>query len=158
MSPSATGVDFVNSIQEDENINYMHYGYIYNGAGVAAGDVNNDGLTDLYFSSNLDYNKLYINQGNFKFRDATSMAGVDGGQGYKSGVTMADINKDGWLDIFVCKTAIRDTTYRHKMLYINNHDGTFTERASEYGLDDLCYTTQAYFLIQILTEIWMSIL
>lgn len=145
MSPSATGVDFVNSIQEDENINYMHYGYIYNGAGVAAGDVNNDGLTDLYFSSNLDYNKLYINQGNFKFRDATSMAGVDGGQGYKSGVTMADINKDGWLDIFVCKTAIRDTTYRHKMLYINNHDGTFTERASEYGLDDLCYTTQAYF-------------
>lgn len=145
MSPSTTGVDFVNNIQEDENINYMHYGYIYNGAGVAAGDINNDGLPDLYFSSNLDFNKLYINQGNFKFRDVTSTAGVDGGQGYKSGVTMADINNDGWLDIFVCKTAIRDTSYRHKMLYINNHDGTFTERAGEYGLDDLCYSTQAYF-------------
>lgn len=142
---TSSGIDFMNRIVEDEDINYLHYGYIYNGAGVAAGDINNDGLVDLYFSSNLEYNKLYLNQGNFKFKDITESAGVDGGTGYKSGVTMVDINNDGWLDIFVCKTAIKDSSFRKKMLYINNGDGTFTDKIKEYGLDDRSYTTQAYF-------------
>ncbi|MCC6815909.1 MAG: VCBS repeat-containing protein [Saprospiraceae bacterium] len=145
VSPQESGVDFINSIVEDENINYLHYGYIYNGSGVAVGDINNDGLSDLYFSSNLDFNKLYLNQGNFTFKDITSAAGVDGGAGYKSGVSMADINQDGWLDIFVCKTAINDSAYRNKMLYINNKNGTFTDQIIEFGLDDRSYTTQAYF-------------
>ncbi|NOT37225.1 MAG: VCBS repeat-containing protein [Saprospiraceae bacterium] len=142
---AVSGLDFVNTIIEDEDINYLHYGYIYNGSGVAAGDVNNDGLTDLYFSSNLEFNKLYLNLGNFKFKDITESAGVNGGDGYKSGVTMADVNNDGWLDIFVCKTAIKDSLFRKKMLYINNQDGTFTDKISEMGLDDRSYTTQAYF-------------
>lgn len=145
ITPSESGIDFTNSIIEDEDINYLHYGYIYNGSGVAAGDINNDGLTDLYFSSNLEFNRLYLNQGNLKFKDITESAGVNGGEGYKSGVTMADVNNDGWLDIFVCKTAIKDSIYRKKMLYINNQNGTFTDRIAEMGLDDRSYTTQAYF-------------
>ncbi|MEP7195609.1 MAG: VCBS repeat-containing protein [Saprospiraceae bacterium] len=140
-----SGIDFVNLLTEDDNNNFLHYAYFYNGAGVAAGDVNNDGLVDLYFSSNLEYNKLFLNLGNFKFKDITESAGVNGGVGYKSGVTMIDLNQDGWLDIFVCKTAIQDSSYRQKMLYINNHNGTFTESVKEYGLDDRSYTTQAYF-------------
>src|SRR5690606_13690961 len=88
---------------------------------------------------------LYLNMGDFKFRDITAAAGVDGGRGFKTGVTMIDINNDGWLDIYICKSMIKDPQYRRNMLYINNGNLTFTERAAEYGIDDASYSTQAYF-------------
>ena len=140
-----TGISFSNPITENEQINILSYEYLYNGGGVAAGDINNDGLTDLYFSGNMVPNKLYLNLGNFKFRDITSASGTDGGMGYKSGITMADVNSDGLLDILVCKSMLADPQYRKKLLYINNGNMTFTDRAAEYGLDDASYSTQGYF-------------
>lgn len=142
---SQTGINFVNYIQENKNLNIITYEYLYNGAGVAVGDINNDGLADIYFSGNMVPNRLYINKGKLQFTDITAQAGVDGGMGYKTGVTMVDINNDGWLDIYVCKDVIPSPAYRANMLYINNKNGTFTERAQEYGLADSSYSTQAYF-------------
>src|SRR5205085_4445773 len=95
---SVTGVTFRNTIIEDTNLFYYAYEYIYNGGGVAIGDINNDGLDDIYFTSTISYNKLYLNQGNFRFKDITLEAGVDGGIGMKTGVNMIDINNDGFLD------------------------------------------------------------
>ncbi len=144
--PSAsTGVNFRNDIAEDENMYYYRYEYLYDGAGVSVGDFNNDGLSDLYFSSTLGSNKLFLNQGNFRFKDITIPAGVSGGAGLKTGVNVIDINNDGYLDIFVCKSGMADPKLRKKILYINNHDLTFTDKAAEYGLDDDSYTTQVYF-------------
>ncbi len=145
LDSSVTGVNFKNTITELENLNIILYEYLYNGGGVAAGDINNDGLVDLYFNGSMEVNKLYLNEGNFKFRDITEAAGVDGGQGFKTGVTMVDVNGDGWLDIYVCKSMIKDPQYRKNVLYINNHNLTFTERAAEYGIDDASYSTQGYF-------------
>ncbi len=142
---SATGIDFTNPIIESDQLNILAYEYLYNGGGVAVGDINNDGLADLYFSGNMVPNKLYLNLGDFKFRDITAAAGADGGQGFKSGVTMVDINGDGWLDIYVCKTALSDPQYRHNVLYINNQNGTFTDQAATYGINDASFSTQAYF-------------
>jgi enediyne biosynthesis protein E4 len=140
-----TGITFSNPITENEQINILAYEYLYNGGGVAAGDINNDGLTDLYFSGNMVPNKLYLNLGNFKFRDITATSGTDGGLGYKTGVTMADVNSDGLLDILVCKSMLADPQYRKKILYINNGNMTFTDHAAEYGIDDASFSTQGYF-------------
>jgi hypothetical protein len=145
LDPATTGITFANNINEIEDINILLYEYLYNGSGVAAGDINNDGLVDLYFDGAMEYHKLYLNQGNFKFKDITSTAGVDGGVGFKTGVTMVDINNDGFLDIYICKSMVKDPQYRKKMLYINNGNLTFTERAAEYGLDDSSYSSQGYF-------------
>jgi hypothetical protein len=146
LPPSATGINFRNDIEEDVNMFYYLYEYLYLGGGVAAGDINNDGLTDLYFSSTRGSNKLYLNLGNFNFRDITAAAGVDGGGGIKTGVNMFDVNNDGWLDIIVCKSGYKDPQLRKKMVYINNGNGTFTNKAAELGLDDASYSVQAYYI------------
>ncbi len=145
ITPEESGVKFVNAIIESQKINFFSYGYLYNGGGVAVGDVNNDGLADLYFSGNMVHNILYLNQGNLKFKDVTDSAGVDGGLGFKTGVSMVDINGDGLLDIYVCKSAVSEPSLRKNMLYINNGNMTFTDKAKEYGVDDESYTTQGYF-------------
>ncbi len=142
---SVTGVNFRNDISEDEKMYYYIYEYLYVGAGVSVGDFNNDGLPDLYFTSTLGANKLFLNEGNFHFKDITASAGVDGGAGIKTGVNIIDINNDGYPDIFICKSGMKDPKLRKKILYINNHDLTFTDKAAEYGLDDDSFTTQAYF-------------
>src|ERR1041384_5903353 len=94
-------LEFVNRLPEDSTFNILNYLYYYNGGGVAVGDVNNDGLPDLYFTSNLGANRLYLNRGNYRFEDVTARAGVADSVGWKTGVTMADVNGDGWLDIYV---------------------------------------------------------
>nr|WP_223826625.1 VCBS repeat-containing protein [Flagellimonas sp. S3867] len=123
----------------------MVYEYFYNGGGVAIGDIDNDGLSDIYFTANLKGNKLYKNLGNLKFQDITTKANVQSTFGWTTGVTMADVNADGWLDIYVCKSGKGKATNRKNLLYINNQNGTFTEKASEYGLDFSGYSTQSSF-------------
>ncbi|MBL0153810.1 MAG: VCBS repeat-containing protein [Chitinophagaceae bacterium] len=140
-----TGIHFNNELYEDDRINYYSWEYLYIGAGVAVGDINNDGLQDIYFSSTTGYCKLYLNMGNLQFRDITDPAGVNGGLGVKTGVTMVDFNYDGWMDIFVCKSGPFTPQYREKLLYINNQNGTFTESAKKYGLNDASFSTQSYF-------------
>jgi enediyne biosynthesis protein E4 len=142
---SSTGVTFRNDIIETPDMFFYVYENLYNGGGVSVGDINNDGLDDIYFTSTLGSNKLYLNLGNFKFRDITETAGVNGGEGIKTGVTMVDINNDGYLDIFICKSGYKDPNLRKKILYINNKNNTFTNRAAAYGLEESSYTTQAYF-------------
>jgi hypothetical protein len=144
LEPAATGVTFANNLPEAPEFNILNYLYYYNGGGVAVGDVNGDSLPDLYFSSNLDSNRLYLNRGNFTFEDVTAKAGVGGPPGWKTGVTMADVNGDGRLDIYV--SAVRYLTMQGRnMLYMNNGDGTFTDRAEQYGLAHAGYSTQAAF-------------
>ncbi len=142
---SSTGVSFRNDVVETSNMFMYMYENLYAGAGVCIGDINNDGLQDIYFASTMGSNKLYLNTDNFKFKDITETAGVNGGGGIKTGVCMVDINNDGWLDIFVCKSGFKDPNLRKKILYINNHNGTFTDEAAEYGLDEPSFTIQAYF-------------
>ncbi|MDR6561104.1 MULTISPECIES: VCBS repeat-containing protein [unclassified Arcicella] len=144
------GIQFANNVQESEKENILNYEYFYNGGGVAAGDFNNDGLTDLYFTGNQVDNKLYLNttkDNKLSFEDITSKAGVMGRKGgWKTGVSIVDINADGWLDIYVCYSGLRETSLRKNQLFINNHNLTFTEKAEEYGLADSGYSTQATFL------------
>ncbi len=142
---SSTGVLFRNDIVETSNMFMYMYENLYVGAGVAIGDINNDGLPDIFFSSTLGSTKLYLNLGNFKFQDITEAAGVNGGEGIKTGCSMVDINNDGYLDIFICKSGYKDPNLRKKILYINNKNNTFTNRAAEYGLEESSYTMQAYF-------------
>ena len=105
LSPKQTNIQFNNRINETENLNVLAYEYFYNGGGVAAGDINNDGLEDIFLVSNMGENKLYLNTGRLQFKDITKEAGKElAGRpgGWKTGVTMADVNGDGWLDIYVC--------------------------------------------------------
>src|SRR5258705_3483703 len=142
--PSASGVTFTNTLPEDSAVNILDYLYYYNGGGVAVGDVDGDGLPDLYFTSNLGSNKLYRNKGNYQFEDITNRAGVADTAGWKSGVTMADVNGDGRIDIYVSGVDYL-TMHGRNVLYINNGDGTFTDRTKEYGLGHAGYSTQALF-------------
>lgn len=142
---SETGIYFANEIPESSAMNSMVYEYFYNGGGVAVGDVDNDGLPDVYFTSNLKSNKLYRNKGDFKFEDITETAHVKGSFGWTTGVTMVDINADGWLDIYVCKSGKGKIKNRENELFINNKNGTFTEAAAQYGLNFSGYSTQASF-------------
>jgi enediyne biosynthesis protein E4 len=138
-------INFSNNIIENNLVNIYTYEYLYNGAGVAAGDFNNDGLTDLYFVSNMEDNHLYLNQGNFHFKDITYTAKAQGEPGYSTGVTTVDINNDGFLDIYICKSVLNNEKMRENELLINNGDLTFTNKAKEYGLNDASYSSQAYF-------------
>ncbi|HEV8511855.1 MAG TPA: CRTAC1 family protein, partial [Cyclobacteriaceae bacterium] len=140
-----SGIDFENINQESERSNILMYEYFYNGGGVALGDINNDGLTDIYFTSNIFSNKLYLNEGGFKFKDITIQSGTACEIGWKTGVSMVDINNDGFLDIYVCRSASPDKERRRNILLINNGDLTFTDRAKDYNLDDASYSTQAAF-------------
>jgi len=144
LSPEATGVTFANTLPEKADFNILNYLYYYNGGGVAVGDIDGDGLPDLYFTSNLGPNKLYRNRGNYTFEDVTDKAGVADPDAWKTGVTMADVNGDGKVDIYVSGADYLGLHGRN-VLYINNGDGTFTDRAKEYGLDHVGYNTQALF-------------
>ncbi|MFM1879290.1 MAG: hypothetical protein RLZZ241_2156 [Bacteroidota bacterium] len=145
MPASVTGITFQNRIGETEEFNVLEYGYLYNGGGVAAGDLNNDGLIDLYFTGNMVGSHLYINQGDFKFVEQAKEAGVFAAGLWNTGVTMADVNDDGYLDIYVCRSAAKDPAKRANLLFINNGDLTFTEKAAAYGIADTGYGTHAAF-------------
>jgi enediyne biosynthesis protein E4 len=145
MSDRETGVDFINENHETEKTNILSYEYYYNGGGVALGDINNDGLTDIYFTSNIFPNKLYLNKGDFEFEDITDKSRTSCEVGWKTGVTMVDINQDGLLDIYVCRSGSPDKERRRNILLVNNGDLTFTDQAKKYGLDDDSYSTQAAF-------------
>jgi hypothetical protein len=145
LSNSESGIDFRNLIEENEEMNVLNYTYFYNGGGVAAGDINGDGLPDLLFTGNMVKNRLYLNKGNHRFEDITEKSGIAKAEGWCTGATMVDINGDGKLDIYICRSADVDPEKRANLLYINNGDNTFTEKAHEYGLDDKGYSTQASF-------------
>lgn len=146
MSASQTGVAFENKLVDEEHFNILYYLYFYNGGGVATGDVNNDGLVDVYFTANSKgKNKLYLNKGNFTFEDITDKAGVAGTADWCSGVTMADVNADGLLDIYVSAVAQFGHLKGHNLLYINQGNNTFTEEAAAYGLNFSGLSTQAAF-------------
>ncbi|MEN9570117.1 MAG: hypothetical protein RL172_1348 [Bacteroidota bacterium] len=146
MPASSTGITFSNTLPQKPLFNILYYLYYYNGGGVATGDINNDGLTDIYFTANSKgNNKLYLNKGNFEFEDITEKAGVKGQADWCSGVTMADINNDGLLDIYVSTVSGKYKLTGHNELYINNGNNTFTERSANYGLNTSCFTTQSVF-------------
>jgi hypothetical protein len=145
VSEQDTGIDFSNIVSEDAQHSIINYIYYYNGGGVASGDVNNDGLPDLYFVSNTGDNKIYLNKGNLKFEDVSEKANISGNASWNTGATMVDINNDGLLDIYVCAVSGLLDFEGHNELFINNGDGTFSEKAKDYGLDFKGYATQAYF-------------
>ena len=130
-----SGLVFENNLEYTENLNPYTYRNFYNGGGVALGDVNNDGLIDVYFTGNIVDNKLFLNKGNFKFEDITSIAGVACSNVWSTGATFADINGDGFLDIYVCKSGPPGGKNRNNELFINNGDLTFTEKSKEYNLN-----------------------
>ncbi|XMO88037.1 VCBS repeat-containing protein [Algibacter sp. AS12] len=143
LDASISGIDFSNTLIENDSLNYFTYSYLYMGGGVAVGDINNDGLKDIFFTGNQVSNKLYLNKGNLKFEDVTQNAGVSGDNRWYTGVTMADVNADGYLDIY-CSVAGKFNP-KENQLFINNQDGTFTEKAKEYGLADIGNSVQATF-------------
>ena len=140
-----TNLHFENKIVENNRINILNYLYYYNGSGVAIGDVNNDDLPDIYFAATTGKNKLFLNKGDLQFEDISIAAGVEGDFGITTGVNFIDINNDGWLDLYVCKSGMDSERYRTNQLFINNGNLTFTEKAAEYGLADISFSNQAYF-------------
>ncbi len=144
--PAITGINFKNKIVENLDINVIRYDYMYNGAGVGIGDFNNDGLKDIYFTGNQVDDRLYLNKGDFKFEDISAKAGIQKFHGWSTGVNVIDVNKDGWDDIYVCRSGPSDNMDRHRnLLWINNKDNTFSEKSKEYGLDFTGYSTQSIF-------------
>jgi len=140
-----TQIAFVNQVEYTEEYNTYTYRNFYNGAGVGLGDFNNDGLPDIYFCGNLVDNKLYLNKGGFVFEDITESAGVACKDVWSTGVSIADINGDGWPDIYVCKSGDPRGTHRHNELFINNGDLTFSEQAARYGIADVGLSNHATF-------------
>jgi len=145
IDPGVSGVSFTNTFTETKEVNYMTFNYLYMSGGAATGDFNNDGLTDLYFAATMGSNKLYLNKGNFQFEDISEKSGIAKfTQGIKTGVALVDINGDGWLDIYQCRTGAKPED-RGNYLFINNKDLTFTESSAQYGLDAKCPSSQANF-------------
>ena len=148
VSPKASTLNFTNTITETEDFSVLSYNNMYMGGGVAVGDMNNDGLPDLYFTANQEKNRLFLNKGDLKFEDITEAAKVAGDTGIESwttGVSLVDINHDGWLDIYVCMVSAHNGLKGRNKLYINNQDATFTENAKAYGLDIATYAHHAAF-------------
>ncbi len=150
LSSSQTGISFNNAITENDSINPLDLEFLYNGGGVAVGDFNNDGLPDLYFTASTTSNKLYLNEGNLKFKDVTSVAKVDGEGEWSNAASVIDINNDGLEDIYVCTTIKEQPQQRRNLLYINqgldkNKIPVFKEMATEYGLADTSWSVQAAF-------------
>jgi enediyne biosynthesis protein E4 len=143
--PEVSGVNFINKITDEKDSNVFLYRNYYNGGGVAIGDINNDGLPDIYLTSNMGKNKLYLNLGNFKFKDITASSGTGGEHAWSTGAVMVDINGDGLLDIYVCNAGNAKGDNRKNELFINNGDLTFSEKAEEYGIADDGLTTHAVF-------------
>src|SRR6266542_6413362 len=147
LSPDQTGVAFANTITTNDSLNVQTDVYVYTGAGVAVGDIDNDGLPDIFFTGNMVSSRLYLNQGDMRFADITESAGV-ATHGWASGVSMVDINHDGYLDIYVSMSgpAWSKPDDRANLLFLNNGDRTFTEAAGRYHIDDRGFTTHAVFL------------
>jgi enediyne biosynthesis protein E4 len=143
LAPAETGINFANHIKENQRNNFLTYPYMYNGGGVAIGDLDNDGFQDIYFTGNMEGDRLFHNQGNLKFTDVTRPAGILKQNLWTTGVTMADVNNDGLLDIYVCRSGERG--FRNNLLYINQGDMRFEELAREWGVNDNGYSTQATF-------------
>lgn len=143
LTHDVTGISFINKIQETEKINYFTYPYLFMGGGTAIGDFNNDGLEDVFFTGNQVSNKLYLNIGGLKFQDITDKAGVAGDQRWYTGVSLVDINADGWMDIYLSVAGPAEPHINE--LYINNGDLTFTESAKAYGIADNGYSYQGTF-------------
>ncbi|MEO6000500.1 MAG: VCBS repeat-containing protein [Chitinophagaceae bacterium] len=141
---SKTGINFQNNIKESSTHNVLKYEYFYNGGGTAVGDLNNDGLPDIVFTANMDQPKVYFNKGNFVFDDVTTKSKIRA-DGWKTGVTMADVNADGWLDIYICRSGNEEPDLRRNLLFINQKNGTFKEMAALYNINDKGYSTQAAF-------------
>lgn len=144
---SYSNINFTNKVKESKALNFLNYTYVYNGGGVAVGDINNDGLEDIYFTSNQNSNKLYLNKGGFVFEDITESAGVKDDKGWATGVNMVDINNDGWLDIYVCKSgSLNNMVLRKNLLFVNQKNNTFREEAKKYGISGgYAFSTQSYF-------------
>ncbi|MEO6219704.1 MAG: VCBS repeat-containing protein, partial [Ginsengibacter sp.] len=140
-----TGINFSNNITDTKDFNVLIYRNFYNGGGVAIGDINNDGFADIFFTSNMGANKLYLNKGNFQFDDITEKAGLINKGKWATGVVMADVNGDGFLDIYVCYAGYQKNIDQENELYLNDHNLTFKESGKEYGLNDNGYTTHAAF-------------
>ena len=143
LTSDVTGINFSNNIIENDTLNYFTFPYMYMGGGVAIGDINNDDLPDIYFTGNMVSNKLYLNKGNMRFEDISEMANVSGDNRWYTGATMADVNNDGWLDIYVSVSGIFGET--KNQLFINNKDNTFSEKAEMFGLQDDTASIQATF-------------
>ncbi|MEA1785541.1 VCBS repeat-containing protein [Arenibacter sp. GZD96] len=144
-TPKETGITFINKLSDTENLNILDYLYFYNGGGVAIGDINNDGLPDIFLSGNQVKNKLYLNKGNLQFEDISESAGVTGNSSWNTGAIMGDVNGDGFLDIYVCAVVGINGFNGHNELYINNGDTTFTESAGKYELDYDSFSSSAAF-------------
>ncbi|MCL6523546.1 MAG: VCBS repeat-containing protein [Thermoflavifilum sp.] len=140
-----TGIDFVNSVHDSTDMNILDYLYYYNGGGVALGDINNDGLVDILLTSNKNGIRLYENEGHLHFKDITAQAGLTDNASWTTGAVMADVNGDGWLDIYVCVVSGYKGLQGHNLLFINQHNGTFKEESAAYGLDFRGFCTQASF-------------
>ena len=145
LSSESTGIEFRNDLAYTEQINPYTFRNFYNGAGVALGDINNDGLLDIFFAGNQTSNRLYLNEGNLKFKDITQSARLSSAGTWSTGVSMADINNDGLLDIFVCKSGPQEGDQRHNELFINQGNSTFTEESESYGLADIGLSQHAVF-------------
>ncbi len=146
LSSEQTGIDFINEVANQKDFNIFTYRNFYNGGGVAIGDINNDGLPDIYLTSNFGANKLYLNKGNFRFDDISASAGVEGTRAWSTGVVMVDLNADGQLDIYVCNSGNIKGDNQKNELFLNNGDLTFTESAAEYNLAESGFTSHAAFL------------
>ena len=145
VDPSVSHLDFTNSLTETSALNILDYLYFYNGGGVGIADINNDSLPDIYFSGNQVKNKLFLNKGNLQFEDITAEAGVEGNSDWNTGVSMADVNGDGYIDIYVCAVVGINGLRGKNELFINNGDNSFTEEAEKYGLDFENYSSNAAF-------------